>query len=69
MAYIKDNYDFFEKHEAEIARQTMHRPTCSCCKRPIMDDYAYEIDDGLVCAECLDDEYKVYIDEEDEEWD
>lgn len=64
-----DNYDLFEMNEARIAKETMHRPMCSCCNRPIMDDYAYEIENGLlVCAECLDDEYKVYIDDEEDVW-
>ena len=63
---MKDNYDFYEDYERKIDSETKHRPICSCCDRPIMDDYAYEIENGLlVCAECLDDEYKVYIDEED----
>lgn len=67
MAYIKDNYDFYKEHEAEEARQAMHRPICSCCKNPIMEDYAYEINNSLVCADCLDSEYKTFIDDE-EEW-
>ena len=60
-----DNYDLFEAHER---RRTMHRQICSCCKREIMDEYAFRIDDELVCSDCLDSEYKIYIDDEEDEW-
>ena len=28
-------------------------PVCACCGEPIQDDYYYEINDEILCEECL----------------
>ena len=46
-------------YEAELVRLEKLVPVCSKCKRPIMDDFYYELDEERnVCAECLDKHFK-----------
>ena len=52
--YIKDNYDFYDDHEAELAAIEAKLPICAKCGRRITSDYAYDLD-GLVCQDCFDD--------------
>jgi formylmethanofuran dehydrogenase subunit E len=55
---VPDNYDSFLHHQAEQDRLLDSLPVCNCCNEPIQDEYCYEIDSGLVCEECLKDNYR-----------
>lgn len=63
MDRVPDNYDLFEMHEAKIYNEQRHRPKCSVCEEPIMEDYAYRIKGLLICPDCLD-EFKEWIDDD-----
>ena len=52
----------FDMYDAEYARWLTKRPICSECGEHIQDEYCYSIDGKYICHECLDDEYRVYID-------
>lgn len=54
---IRDAASYYERQE----RQTASLPKCELCGEAIQDDYAYELDCGLVCPDCLDMHYKVAI--------
>lgn len=42
-----------EQYEAE-----QRLPKCAYCGEPILDDVCYEINDELICPDCLDREHK-----------
>ena len=63
---IPDNYDLFEAHEAKMYAEARRRPKCSICEEPIWDDYAYRIDGKLICPDCLDNNFREHITED--EW-
>ena len=50
---IPDNYDLYERHEAEIERYEKKLPRCACCGEPIRSEKAYDID-GWYCQDCFD---------------
>ena len=37
-------------------------PRCACCGEPIQDDFCYEINDEIICEECLNEHYRHYTD-------
>lgn len=47
---IADAERYIAKQEEELERL----PKRGCCNNPIQDDYCYEINDELICQECLD---------------
>lgn len=54
---IRDAALYYEQQERENASL----PKCEICGEAIQDDYAYLLDCGLVCAECLDMHHKVAV--------
>jgi formylmethanofuran dehydrogenase subunit E len=53
-----DNYDLWERHEAEAERRLARLPKCVCCGEPIQDEYLFEINDELICIDCMNTYYK-----------
>lgn len=49
-----DPLDDHRAWEAELARLEELVPVCCYCGRPVAEDYYYEINDEVCCAECLD---------------
>lgn len=41
-------------YDAELARLEEQVPVCSYCGKPVAEDYYYEINDEVICAECMD---------------
>lgn len=39
----------------ELEHQYDHRPVCSECGEHIQEEYAYQIDDKLICIPCMND--------------
>lgn len=60
---MKDNLDFFREHEEEQEKKLQQLPRCSVCKEPIQDDYYFEIDDEILCEECLRDNFRKNTDD------
>ncbi|MBO5789563.1 MAG: hypothetical protein J6V82_04400 [Clostridia bacterium] len=64
--YIPDNLDRFHAHEdkreAEERAWLAKRPKCAYCGKPITDDECYDLMGDLVCEECLNDKFKVQVD-------
>lgn len=46
-------------------QQTMldRLPKCSYCEEPIQDDYCYEINDELICEECLKEHHRKWTED------
>lgn len=53
----------FERWDREQAEWLASRPICANCGRPIQDDHYYQIGDEPICPRCLEDDYRVEIEE------
>ena len=51
--YTDDPIADHEAYEAELARLEKEVPVCDYCNRPVADDFYYEINDEVICAECM----------------
>ena len=40
--------------DAELARLEKEVPVCVNCDRPVADDFYYEVNDEVICAECME---------------
>lgn len=60
---VPDNYEIWEAHERNLEKALAARLVCDYCHEHIQDDYHYEINGDIICAECLDLYFKV-MDEE-----
>lgn len=45
-------------YDAELARLEKQVPECENCGSPVMEDFYYEINDTVICAECLDKHFR-----------
>ena len=61
--YTGDPHRDFDLHEAEKERWLKSRPKCSICKEHIQEEHCYEIDGKRICPECLEENFKVDIDD------
>lgn len=55
---IPDNYDLWEAHEREQEKLLEELPECENCGKTIQDDFYYEINDSIICEDCLNDNYR-----------
>ena len=53
-----DPLDDHRAWEAELARLEEQVPVCSYCGKPVAEDYYYEINDEVICAECLQQHFR-----------
>ena len=53
MARIQDAFDQFERYDREAYIWLSKRPICDCCGKHIEDEYAYKINDELICPTCV----------------
>lgn len=45
-------------YDAELARLESQVPECGYCGKPVADDYYYEINGEVICAECLEEQFR-----------
>ena len=55
---VPDNYDKFLEHEREQEKLLEKLPQCEECGEHIQDDYYFEINDTVICWECLKANYR-----------
>lgn len=53
--FLKDD----TRKEAELEKM----PVCTYCGQHIQDDYLYEINDELICEECLKDNFRKNVED------
>lgn len=53
MSRIPDNYDLWERHDAEQQRSLKNCPQCDICDKHIQEDFYWEFDGVIYCCECL----------------
>ncbi len=63
MSYIPVNLDLFEAYDAEREAELDKLPRCYECGEPIQDDKCYEINDELVCPDCLERNHMKWTDD------
>ena len=52
--YVPDNYDLFEKWDKEQFENIEQLPVCGYCDEPVQAGHYYEINDEVICPDCLD---------------
>ena len=60
---IPDNYDYFKKYQSELDDKLDRLPLCDYCEEPIQSDRCYLINNEVLCPECLEEHYGVYVDD------
>lgn len=53
----------FDLYEAEREKAVNKLPICVECDEPITTDECYEINDELICPECLKNNYRKFTDD------
>ena len=60
MYYTDDAERDFARWDMEQARAEARLPVCECCGEIIHDDFYWEIDDEILCEECMNDRFRKY---------
>lgn len=55
---LVDNYDLFDKHDAEKEEELKKLPICKACEEPIQTEYCYGNNGRYICEHCLNEYYK-----------
>lgn len=63
MFYSDDPIRDFERHDSGQARELKRLPICAECGEPIQDEHCFEINDELICEECLNQNHRKYVDD------
>lgn len=63
MPYTDDPYADFDRHDAEQQAALDRLPKCSYCDEPIQDDYLYEINDEVICEDCIKDNFRKKVED------
>ena len=60
---VPDNYDMWAAHDAEQERELAKLPVCCECGEHIQSETCFEINDEIICEECLERNHKKYTDD------
>ena len=52
--YIPDNYDAFKHHDAEQEAAAERLPVCCECGERIESEFCYQINDEILCEDCIE---------------
>ena len=63
MPYSDDPAADFARHDAEQTKWLEKLPVCVECDHPIQDEHCYEINDELICEECLKNNHRKNTDD------
>ena len=53
----------FDRYDAEQSKWEEKLPVCSECGEKVHDDYFYEINDEVICSECLDSNHRKWVED------
>lgn len=56
-----DNYDQLRTHERKQEQWLDELPHCDRCDNAIQDDCYYEINEIVICEECLETHYRKFV--------
>lgn len=63
MYFTDDPVADFCRFDAERQRELDMLPRCSECGEPIMTDELYEINDELICPDCMENNHRKLVDD------
>ena len=63
MCYSDDPVRDYERYCAKQDRELDHLPTCYECGEKIQTDECYDINDELICPECLKNNHRKWVDD------
>ena len=58
-----DNYDLWERHDAEQQKKLEKLPLCDYCEEYIQTDEYYEINNDLICPDCMNENFRKWVDD------
>lgn len=61
--YIPDNYDMWAEYDSMKEEELEKLPICDCCGERIQSDECYEINDELICPECLRENHRKWVED------
>jgi formylmethanofuran dehydrogenase subunit E len=50
---VPDNYDMWERQDCALEKELDKLPECEECGWPIQSTFYYEINDTIICPDCL----------------
>ena len=53
MCYIPDYLDHWSEHNRQQEEALKNLPKCEYCGKEIQDEYCFEINDEIICEDCL----------------
>lgn len=56
--YSSDPVRDAERYAADQDRRIAQLPVCSYCGEPVQDMHYYQINDEVICPQCLEDNYR-----------
>ena len=63
MSNIPDNYNQWAAHDADQEAELRKLPVCCECGERIQTDELYEINDELVCPQCMEDNHRKWTED------
>lgn len=63
MFYTDDPVSDYNRYQEEQEKQLQKLPKCSHCCEHIQDEHLYEINDELICEECLKDNFRKNVED------
>lgn len=63
MIFTDDPLSDFDRYDRQQEELLNSLPVCDCCGEPIQDEYCYEINGDLICADCLDMHFRKAVDD------
>ena len=63
MSFTNDPVADFERYDAEQERELQKLPICSECDEPIQEEHCYEINDELICPDCMEKYHRKLVDD------
>jgi len=61
--YSDDPVRDYDKYDSDREKALEKLPHCSDCNEPIQDDICYLINDEPICEDCLNSNYKKYVED------
>lgn len=58
MYYSDDPARDAERYAADQDRRLAQLPVCSDCGEPVQDDHFYQINDEVICPNCMESNYR-----------
>lgn len=62
MMHCPDAYDMWVAHDARQEKALAELPVCYYCDEPIQDGFYYEVNEEIICKDCLDSHFRKEVD-------